>query len=604
MASSLSRRGPDSEGIETWDRAVLSHRRLAVFDVSPAGAQPMLSDDRNVGVVFNGAIYNFHDLRSELEKLGFRFHTRTDTEVLVHGYRAWGIDKLVSKLHGMFAFGLWDDSHQKLFLVRDRLGVKPLLYVLGDRWIAFASTASALLAGGFVNDIDDHAVAEFLEFGFITDDRSIYRAARKVPAAHIVEWTNGKISLREYWQPSQVQKTRELTFEDAIRETERLLLRAVEMRLQADVPVGALLSGGIDSSLVCWAIRQLGGNVTAFTVSTPGDPWDESTDARATAAELGINHRVLQVSAEESPDMRELISAYGEPFACSSALGMLRVSRAVRQEATVLLTGEGGDDVFLGYVVHPRLFLAQRIAQTIPQAAAPVWARLRPLVPKRGSLRRAVHFIDYATGGLGAVVRVRPGLPWYRENGFLGDRLASRVFDHRRVPWSSGSPRRVFDEFLEFHRKTSFVGEYMTKVDGATMYYGLEARAPFLDQDLWAFASSLPYGLRLHRGRLKATLREIARRRIGERVARLPKRGFGIPVQRWITAGWREDVEVTFRNSALEREGWIHSQPVLKLLDRFGQGQTAPAQLWYLYVLESWMRKATEMRREAACASL
>ena len=228
----------------------------------------MASPDREIAVVFNGAIYNFLSLRAELETRGYKFRSNTDTEVLIHGYREWGLDELVTRLRGMFAFALWDDPKRKLFLVRDRLGVKPLVYSLQDGRIAFASTVTALKKSGLLGEIDEQAVTEFLEYGFVTDDRVIYRNAVKVHAASIVEWFDGDVKTRTYWSPPVLpaSDSSSPSFADAVAETERLLLRAVEMRLQADVPVGALLSGGVDSSLVCWAIAKLGGDVTAFTV--------------------------------------------------------------------------------------------------------------------------------------------------------------------------------------------------------------------------------------------------------------------------------------------------------------------------------------------------
>ncbi len=596
MTAALARRGPDGVGLQSWETATLGHRRLAIFDLSEAGSQPMLSHDKSLGVVFNGAIYNFLSLRAELESQGFRFHSRTDTEVLLHGYRAWGMPVLVSKLRGMFAFGLWDERERRLFLVRDRLGVKPLVYAARDGQIAFASTVRALRAGGFASEIDEAAVAEFLEFGYVTDSRAIYRGVRKVAAATIVEWSDGKLKTQEYWTPPIVSEAAAPSFNEAVEETERLFLQAVEKRLYADVPVGALLSGGVDSSLVCWAIRKLGGEVTAFTIGTPGDAWDETADARATAERLGINHRVLELSAADAPGVDDLASAYAEPFACASALGMLRVSRAVKSEATVLLTGDGGDDVFLGYPEHRHLWLAEKLARRLPSTAARGWLALRESLPRVGPLRRAASFADYATGGLGAVAAAHDGLPMYRQNGILGERLKDATVPQRAIKWSLDSGRQVLAEFLLHDRRGRFVGEYLTKVDGATMRYGLEARSPFLDQELWEFAATLPFDLRLRRGQLKAILRELARRKVGERVARGRKRGFSIPVQRWIAGRWRARVEEVLRDSLLEREGWIHSRPALAQLDKAARDGWAPKQLWYIFALESWLQHEQQSR--------
>jgi asparagine synthase (glutamine-hydrolysing) len=591
MTQAMARRGPNAEGLEAWDFAVLGHRRLSIFDLSDAGKQPMMSADRSVAVVFNGAIYNFRDLRKDLEQRGFQFHTQTDTEVLVNGYTAWGFDGLVARLHGMFAIGLWDDKVQRLYLVRDRLGVKPLVYALRNGVLAFASTVRALRAGGFAEELDEQAVVEFLEFGYVTDARTIYQGVRKVQASTIVEWHDGRIQSREYWRPNDIHERAAVSFDDAVEETGRLFVRAVEMRLQADVPVGALLSGGVDSSLVCWATAKLGGDIKAFTVGTPGDPMDETEDARKTAAELGIRHQVLTASAADESDIDDLISAFGEPFACGSALGMLKVSKAVREEATVLLTGDGGDDVFLGYPEHRHFALAQRLARRIPGPVAKLWRRIRGESPDSGWVRRGKHFMDYATGGLGSVVRAHDGLPMYGKNHLLGERLADCRLPQREIPDSLESARQLLTRFLEHDRQMRFVGEYLTKVDGATMYYALEARSPFLDQDLWQFAASLPYTLRLRGGQLKAVLRELARRRIGARVAQGRKRGFGIPVHRWLAGRWRPLAEAAFQDSVLEREGWIRSAPVLKQLEHAGATGVSPHQLWYLLVLEHWMRQ-------------
>lgn len=590
MVTDLARRGPDAEGLEFWDGAVLGHRRLSIFDLSEDGRQPMYSPDRAIAAVFNGAIYNFRDLRAELERVGYRFRSNTDTEVLIHGYREWGVDRLVGRLRGMFAIGLWDDRTRQFFLIRDRLGVKPLIYAhLPNGDLAFASTVRALQTAGVAAEVDAQAVTEFLEYGYVTDTRTIYKEAKKVPAAHILEWSKGEIRLREYWKQSQPRTAGAPSFEEAVEETERLFLEAVRLRLDADVPVGALLSGGVDSSLVCWAIAHLGADITAFTVSTPGDPGDETEDAVATARKLGIRHQVVEISPEDSP-LNELTSAFGEPFACASALGMLSVSRAITPSATVLLTGDGGDDVFLGYPGHRHYWQAEKIAGRIPPPLARGWYGLRKLPASIGPLKRPVHFLDYVTGGIGAVAAAKDGLPFYERNGMLGERLTGVRLPEREVPWSPESGRSVLKDFLHYEHTHRFVGEYMTKVDGATMHYALEARSPLLDQGIWSFASSLPYDVRLHQGKLKAILRELARRKIDERVANGRKRGFGVPVNRWIVGRWKKTVEESFRDSVLVREGWLQSKGILQELEGAARRGWATDHLWYAFVLESWMR--------------
>lgn len=611
MMSSLERRGPDAEGFGMWDGVSLGHRRLSIFDPSETGRQPMVTADGKLAVVFNGAIYNFRELRRELQFQNHRFFTNTDTEVLLHGCRQWGIQGLVSRLHGMFAFGLWDREADTFHLVRDRLGVKPLYYVhFQNGSIGFASTARALRMAGLAGELDATAVAEYLEFGYVTEARSIYRGVRKVPPAHILSWSRGTVRESCYWTPGNENDFQQISFDEAVARTEDLLLKAVEMRLFADVPVGALLSGGVDSSLVCWAIARLGGNLTAYTVATPGDPADESADAIETARALGIRHQILPIRPEEIKDISELTAAYGEPFACSSGLGMLQLSRAIKPEATVLLTGDGGDDVFLGYPEHRHLWMAQRFAGSVPGPLARSWHSLRSPVHCIPFLRRPAHFLDYATGGLAGVAAAHDGWPQYKRHGLLGKRLLDLELEQRRMTWSLAAGRRVLNDMLVYDRQGRFVSEYLAKVDGATMYHAIEARSPFLDQKIWEFASTLPYSVRLHGGRLKAVLRELARRHLGDRVAFASKRGFTIPVQRWLTGPWLSAARDMLTDSVLDREGWIRADAARGCLETAVQRHSAPLQLWYISVLENWVRREradtagrTSVLQRAAVAS-
>ena len=588
MVDALARRGPDSQGIETWPGATLGHRRLAILDLSAAGHQPMLSSDGRTGIVFNGCIYNFLELRNELEQSGYCFRSHCDTEVLLRGYEAWGIDALVPRLRGMFAFAVWDDRLRKLILVRDRLGVKPLVFATqGDR-IAFASTVAALRSADLVREIDPAAVLEFLEFGYVTDDRTIFLGAQKLPAATILEWSDGRISQRRYWSLPHASAERAISFEDAVEETERLLVESVRLRLCSDVPIGALLSGGIDSTLVCWATAKLNANVRAFTVGTPGDAGDETPETIETARILGIPHEIVVLPTRQEGMLDELTSAYAEPFGCTSALAMLQVSRAVKPHATVLLTGDGGDDVFLGYPFHRDYLWTQRLARLLPGVAGPAWRAVRPIFDNVPSLRRPKHFLDYATGGLGAVARAHNGLPCYA--GMLGGRLADMELAQRNLPLSLQSARNLVADLLDYQQRMWFVGEFMTKVDGGAMHYALEARSPFLDHKLWEFAAALDPALRLRGGVLKAILREIVRRRIGPSVASRRKQGFTIPIEKWLLSHWSEALDGMRDESLLEREGWIRPGGLRAFVERSQAAGRAPTQLWFLIVLEHWMR--------------
>jgi asparagine synthase (glutamine-hydrolysing) len=590
MMRSLSRRGPDGEGLEQWSRATLGHRRLSIFDLSSAGRQPMLSSDGQLGVVFNGAIYNFLELRRELERGGAWFRSQTDTEVLLHGYARWGLDNLIGRLRGMFAIAFWDERNGRLYLVRDRLGVKPLLYRIEGGVLVFASTARAVCSAGMSRELDPIALAEFLEFGFVTDQRSIYLGLKKVPPGCIAEWDGKELRLRSYWSFPQGEGRRTTTFQTAVDETEEILCEAVKVRLQADVPVGALLSGGIDSSLICWAMWSAGANIRAYTVSTANEDSDETAEAVYTARQLGIRHAVIPLNGDDPPGMDDLVSAYGEPFACASALGLLRISQAIKKEVTVLLTGDGGDDVFLGYPYHRHFWMAERLARLMPESVATAWPRLRRWLPDYGIPKRTKHFLDYSIGGLGAITQVHEGLPLFHEFGLLGGRLAGVTLPQRQVGWSNHSARHLLQEFLLYDWKTTLTGEYLTKVDGGTMFYGLEARSPFLDHRLWEYAGALPVETRLNNGVLKAVLREIVRRRISPKVAERRKRGFEIPVCRWLARKWAGRFIELFAESLLGKEDLVRPERVIGLFREKAQTGKVPVQLWRLFVLESWMR--------------
>jgi asparagine synthase (glutamine-hydrolysing) len=473
-------------------------------------------------------------------------------------------------------------------LVRDRLGVKPLVYALKKGGVAFASTIQALQRTGCVQDIDDAAVLDFIEFGWIPDGRAIFAGAVKLPAATIAEWRNGKMTQRKYWSVPEAGTAGSIRFGEAVEATEAALVEAVRLRLFADVPVGALLSGGIDSTLVCWAMAKLNANITAFTISTPGDPSDEADDARRTAQLLGISHEVIELPPAGQTNIEELVSAYAEPFASPSALGMLRVSKAVKPKVTVLLTGDGGDDIFLGYPRQRHMWWAQRTARMLPGPVAALWPHLRKAVNRAPRLRRPMHFMDYATEGLSAASMNADLLGYFERRGMLGRRLDGA----RRPPMKSSlaSARQLLPQFLNHEWQTQFTGEYMTKVDGATMYHAVEARSPFLDHVLWELGGALPYDVRLHRGELKAVLREIVRRRVHPEVAARRKKGFEIPVQNWLLTEWRAQLDEIRDGSVLEQEGWTNPGSIGRAITEARECQAIPSQLWRLIILEQWLR--------------
>jgi asparagine synthase (glutamine-hydrolysing) len=494
----------------------------------------------------------------------------------------------------MFAFGLWDNLTGKLYLVRDRLGVKPLVFASRNGQLAFASTVGALKSGGFAGELDNRALLDLLRWGFVGEQHCIYQGIYKLPPATILEWCNGNYRQYDYWEAPRPQDGARITFDEAVAEVERRLREAVAVRLEADVPVAALLSGGIDSGLICWAMADLGANLTAYTVGVPGDPSDESAAAASTARSLGIRHSMIDLRAAQMPEIDELLSAYDEPFPCSSALGMLRISRAISPTAKVVLTGDGGDDLFLGYPRHRHLWLAERLSEHVAPWLAETWSLWGLNNLRAGPLRRAGALLDYATGGVDAFLRKSASLAGYRARGLLGPRSEESISETSAMPLSNGVG--MVEGLVEYERNGRFVGEYLKKVDGATMHYGIEARSPFLDQELWNFGGKLPVDLRMRRGELKAILRALARRRIGISISARKKRGFRIPAHRWLGTFWAERAEETFSHSILAQMGWIDRANVLTELRRTAQPGGAGEELWNLFVIESWLQRQARER--------
>lgn len=593
MLTALERRGPDGEGTLVRDGLALGHRRLAIFDLSDAGRQPMSTPDGAVTVVFNGAIYNWLDLRAELEAHGARFHSRTDTEVLLTGYRQWGIDGLVPRLRGMFAFGLWDEGEQALHLVRDRLGIKPLIYCRpADGSIAFASTPRALKAAGLGGELNPAAFGAMFRLGYVPESACIWTDLNKLPPATMLRWTaRDGAQTRHYWQQPDTPERSPLSFAAAVDATEAALLEAVRCRLAADVPVGCLLSGGVDSSLVAWAASRLHADLRTFTVSTPNNPADEAPTARATAHHLGLRHEVLPM-ASATASLAELAAAFPEPFGVSSALGLLSVSEAVKPHATVLLTGDGGDEAFLGYPEHRVFWTAQRIGAALPDGVSRLvggGTRLA-LAAGAGPFRRPLRVLDYAARGMAAVHDAQRS-QWLADwRAIAGPRLVDAP--ELALAGSGGAGEALMQEYVHHQQATAFGGEYLPKVDGATMHYALEARSPFLDQELWTLAATLPWQVRLHRGELKAVLRTLARRHLTAEVASGRKRGFTIPVEQWLVREQSDRLDRLVTDSVLVAEGWCIATGLARLVQSARRSGRASLVLWHLVAAEAWLQRS------------
>lgn len=596
-------RGPDEGGQHVEPGVGLGHRRLSIIDLA-TGQQPLWNEDRSVVVVFNGEIYNYRSLIPRLEAAGHVFRTRSDTEVIVHAWEEWG-EACVQEFNGMFAFCLWDRNRQTLFLARDRLGEKPLYWTqLPDGWFAFASELKSLRTlPGLSRKVDSAAVEEYLAFGYVPEPRTIYAAVHKLPPAHTLTLQRGIAPrLAEYWRPS-FDSSRPLSLEAAIPELQERLREAVKLRMVAEVPLGAFLSGGVDSSAIVANMAALqGGPVETCSISF-GDPaFNESAHAAAVARQFGTNHHVEQVDSDDFDLIDTLVAAYDEPFADSSALPTYRVCQLARRHVTVALSGDGGDENFAGYRRHRLHMMEEKLRACLPQAVrgplfglagalypkldrAPQWLRAKTTLESLARSSVAAYFHSVS------VMPDRVRQPLYNDSfrRELGGYHALEVFRRH----AANAPDRdglAFIQYLDL--KTYLPGDILAKVDRASMQHALEVRVPLLDHTLVEWASQLPATLKLQRGEGKFVFKKSLEQTLSDDILYRPKMGFSVPVGRWFRGPLRQRVEALARSEALAGLGVFAPEAVERLVQQHQSGQrdhTAP--IWSLLMLEGFARR-------------
>jgi len=597
MARTLSHRGPDDFGVwrkgfrgPAGERAVaLGHTRLSVLDLSSLGHQPMSSEDGEVTIAYNGEVYNFRALREELIALGHRFRSECDTEVLIEAYRAWGFGAF-ERLVGMFAFAVWDAPRQRLVMVRDRLGIKPLYYRHDGDLLTFGSELRALRRHPkFEARIDRGALGLYLQHGYVTGPQTIYTDVRRVmPGAYVV-WEAGRVFAESYWRLTDREDAPPpRSFDDAVTTLEGLLGDAVEQRLIADVPLGAFLSGGIDSSaIVSLMVERAPGGVRTFSIGFREAGYDEAPHAQRVASHLGCDHTELYVDREQAVQVaQELPSLYDEPFGDSSAIPTVLLSRLTRRHVTVALSGDGGDELFGGYDQYGKL------GRLLPWMRAPhplrrLVAAAAPLVPVR-SLSRGLQHLGGET-------------PRDLAEGVM------RFFDPADLRAACGEEagepcltyRQAFDgaptldpvrRSMVADAATFLPDDILVKVDRASMSVGLEARVPILDHRVARFALSLPLDVLWHGGVTKAPLREIAYRRIPSSLLDRPKQGFAIPVDSLLQNELTDWTARYLAPARLAEEGILDPEGVQRLrrAARRSGAEGSLRFLWFVLCFQRW----------------
>lgn len=619
MADAIVHRGPDDSGIwaDTDAGVALAHRRLSILDLSSAGHQPMLSDSGRYVIVFNGEIYNHLELRKELDKFPTRWIGHSDTETLLAAIVAWGLDVALEKSVGMFAFALWDRESHVLTLARDRLGEKPLYYGTQNGTFLFGSELKALRAHpAFAGEIDRDALALYLRYNYIPAPYSIYKGIQKLPPGSYLQFNSDlDIQIKSYWSASKAAESGQLNLftgseADAKAELEHLLTQSISGQMLADVPLGAFLSGGVDSSAVVALMQaQSGRPVKTFTIGFREEAYNEAEYAHAVARHLGTEHTELYVSPEQAMAVIPLLPhIYDEPFADSSQIPTWLVSKLAREQVTVSLSGDGGDELFGGY---NRYFLGQSI-----------WNKLDPIpLPLRATIARMMTGIspDQWNAGIGKIL---PMLPHKLRFGNPGDKLhklagvlccespeslylglvslwehPSNVVLGSREPVTVLTDRKQLPNVPDFtHRMmaldtlTYMPDDILVKVDRAAMSLSLETRVPFLDHRIVEFAWRLPLAMKIQKGQGKHLLRQVLYQYVPKALIDRPKMGFGIPLDSWLRGPLREWAESLLDETRLKQEGFFDPIPIRKKWEEHLSGQRNwQHHLWAVLMFEAWL---------------
>ena len=599
VLDALALRGPDSR--EHWREggAELFHCRLRVIDVSSRSDQPMERtgrDGERVVLAYNGEIYNFRALRSDLEREGWTFATTSDTEVFLAGYLAWGAD-LFRRARGMWAAASWHPASGRLVLSRDPLGKKPLVYAARSGSIAFASSVTALLPMlDSMPAVEPAALDCYLGHLVVPFEHCIFSGVEKVAPGTIVEWTAERgTRVERFWAvpdaPGPVTA-------DPDAELEALLRQAVRRRLESDVPLGVFLSAGLDSSLVAAiAAEESGRSLVAVTAGTTGSGYDERDAARAVAERYGLDFRPLEVEPASAAALPMLLSQLGEPFGDSSILPSYEVARAARREITVALTGDGGDEAFFGYTVFRGVRMAAAYRRALPEAVRGALHRAAAADGASPRLRRVAAVLEYGASDLARGFRNRQAFGADARRALLRERAAGHraehIFAERLARWS-GLPDA--DALRRTWIETHLANDYLTKVDTATMAASLEARSPFLDLDLVEFALRLPASVAFPGGRPKALLRPLARRLLPAALLDRPKTGFGVPVGPWMRESLVPSLEEFVFRTDTAMAGMIDPAAARRLASEHAAGADHSGRLWALLALGVWSAVCVERR--------
>jgi asparagine synthase (glutamine-hydrolysing) len=606
MCAVIEHRGPDSRGTYADGGVGLGIQRLRIIDLH-TGDQPIWNEDETVVIVQNGEIYNYRELRELLIGRGHRFATQSDTEVIVHLYEDHGAD-CVRHLRGMFAFALWDRRRRRLLLARDRLGKKPLFYAHRGGTLWFGSEAKAILQDDEVpRDVDLDAIDAFLHFQYVPHPRSAFQALQKLPPAHTLEWQDGTFEVKRYWKLSYAPTGTLPTQDEALELIREKLLEATRLRLRSDVPLGAFLSGGVDSSAVVAAMAmQASEPVKTFTIGFDVREYDETEHAREVALRYGTDHRELHVVPEAMEVLPRLVWHYGEPFADSSAIPSFYLAELARRYVTVALNGDGGDENFAGYERYLGTGRVEQIAR-LPRplrAALVHWSRV--LGPGSGSasfrsrldrLARTMNMTGYERYAVWMAYftereRERMYAPELQEQLRAGAAL-----DAIKEPWLESDAGDRVNRLLDVDVNTYLPGDLLVKMDIATMAHSLEVRSPLLDHELMELCARFPGDWKLSGGVSKKLFRDAVSPWLPKSLLERPKQGFGVPIDAWFRGPLRELPREILLDERARARGFFREAYVRSLIDdHVSARRDNSGRIWALVQLELWLRTFVDAR--------
>jgi asparagine synthase (glutamine-hydrolysing) len=608
MTDSIAHRGPDSAGYYRAQGIGLGHRRLSIIDLA-TGDQPLANEDGSVQVVFNGEIYNFAEVRAELMTRGHRFRTHSDTEVIVHGYEEWG-ERCVERFRGMFAFAVWDARARRLLLARDRLGVKPLYYAeLPGAGIVFGSEIKALLQDPEVpRDWRPEAIDAYLTLLFIPAPDTVYRAVRKLPPAHVLVAENGRTRLSRYWSLEFSGDGDAAREDEYLEELDAIVREAVGLRLISDVPLGAFLSGGIDSSTVVSYMKETS-STTPVTISVGFEQqsFNEVHHAEAVARHLECEFHALTASPQIESLLPKLAWHFDEPFADSSAVPTYYVSKAARQLVTVALSGDGGDEFWGGYA-HHRVEHAEQRARAALGPARHVASWLGHALPLSVKGARSLRHLGIGPDQAYALKHVNGTFEHDAKLRMYSGDFRSRVngtdaLGALRDAWRACASPDPLDRVLYADSQVYMIDDVLTKVDRMSMAVSLEAREPLLDHKLLEFAARVPTGLKLRNGRSKYLLRRLLERKVPKSITERAKSGFAAPIGDWLRGPLAGMTAELLLDGRLRDRGLFNDAEIRRLWNEHRTGKAQhPHRLWQLMMLELWFRTFIDGSGRAAPA--